>query len=125
MGVGRHLLGSQIFDYWRDPWGQRPSITLTGTCSTPPSRQAITSWTGAGLYQWGPDLPDNFVDAKLTPRQLVNVLKMAVSDKARQDDPRPCRGGRRRGFVRDRAQGRLYLPCDATEKFAVGGSHDA
>ena len=20
-GVGRHLLGSQIFDYWRDPWG--------------------------------------------------------------------------------------------------------
>jgi len=22
-GVGRHLLGSQIFDYWRDPWGQK------------------------------------------------------------------------------------------------------
>jgi len=21
MGVGRHLLGSQVFDYWRDPWG--------------------------------------------------------------------------------------------------------
>jgi catechol 2,3-dioxygenase-like lactoylglutathione lyase family enzyme len=21
MGVGRHILGSQIFDYWRDPWG--------------------------------------------------------------------------------------------------------
>ena len=20
-GIGRHLLGSQIFDYWRDPWG--------------------------------------------------------------------------------------------------------
>jgi len=20
-GVGRHMLGSQIFDYWRDPWG--------------------------------------------------------------------------------------------------------
>ena len=20
-GVGRHVLGSQIFDYWRDPWG--------------------------------------------------------------------------------------------------------
>jgi hypothetical protein len=20
-GVGRHLLGSQVFDYWRDPWG--------------------------------------------------------------------------------------------------------
>jgi catechol 2,3-dioxygenase-like lactoylglutathione lyase family enzyme len=21
-GIGRHMLGSQIFDYWRDPWGQ-------------------------------------------------------------------------------------------------------
>jgi catechol 2,3-dioxygenase-like lactoylglutathione lyase family enzyme len=21
-GIGRHVLGSQIFDYWRDPWGQ-------------------------------------------------------------------------------------------------------
>ena len=21
-GVGRHMLGSQIFDYWRDPWGR-------------------------------------------------------------------------------------------------------
>jgi catechol 2,3-dioxygenase-like lactoylglutathione lyase family enzyme len=20
-GIGRHLLGSQVFDYWRDPWG--------------------------------------------------------------------------------------------------------
>ncbi len=20
-GIGRHILGSQIFDYWRDPWG--------------------------------------------------------------------------------------------------------
>ena len=20
-GIGRHVLGSQIFDYWRDPWG--------------------------------------------------------------------------------------------------------
>jgi catechol 2,3-dioxygenase-like lactoylglutathione lyase family enzyme len=22
MGVGRHFLGSQVYDYWRDPWGQ-------------------------------------------------------------------------------------------------------
>jgi catechol 2,3-dioxygenase-like lactoylglutathione lyase family enzyme len=21
MGVGRHILGSQVFDYWKDPWG--------------------------------------------------------------------------------------------------------
>jgi catechol 2,3-dioxygenase-like lactoylglutathione lyase family enzyme len=21
-GIGRHILGSQVFDYWKDPWGQ-------------------------------------------------------------------------------------------------------
>ena len=21
-GVGRHLLGSQVYDYWADPWGR-------------------------------------------------------------------------------------------------------
>jgi hypothetical protein len=22
-GVGRHILGGQIFDYWKDPWGHK------------------------------------------------------------------------------------------------------
>ena len=22
-GIGRHILGSQIFDYWQDPWGDK------------------------------------------------------------------------------------------------------
>ena len=35
-----------------------------------------------GLYQWGPDLPDDFVDARLTPGRLWRVLKMALKDKA-------------------------------------------
>ena len=21
MGIGRHILGSQVYDYWKDPWG--------------------------------------------------------------------------------------------------------
>ena len=21
MGVGRHFLGAQVYDYWNDPWG--------------------------------------------------------------------------------------------------------
>ena len=36
-----------------------------------------------GLYQWGPDLPDDFIDARLTPRRLWSVLKIAVNDRAR------------------------------------------
>ena len=37
----------------------------------------------AGLYQWGPDLPDDFIDAKLTPRLLVSILKTAMTDRPR------------------------------------------
>jgi hypothetical protein len=35
-----------------------------------------------GLYQWGPDLPDDFVDARLTSGRLWRVLKLALKDKA-------------------------------------------
>jgi len=82
-GVGRHLLGSQIFDYWRDPWGQKHEHYADGDlfdAAQPPGYHVLDR---AGLYQWGPDLPDDFIDAKLTPRRLLNVLKLAVSDRPR------------------------------------------
>jgi len=82
-GVGRHLLGSQIFDYWRDPWGQKHEHYADGDlfdAAQPPGYHLLDR---AGLYQWGPDLPDDFIDAKMTPRRLVNVLKLAVSDRPR------------------------------------------
>lgn len=37
----------------------------------------------AGLYQWGPDLPNDFIDARLTSRRFWILLMMAVKDKAR------------------------------------------
>jgi Glyoxalase/Bleomycin resistance protein/Dioxygenase superfamily len=82
-GVGRHLLGSQIFDYWRDPWGQKHEHYADGDlfdAAQPPGYHVLDR---AGLYQWGPDLPDDFIDAKLTPRRLLNLLKLAVSDRPR------------------------------------------
>ena len=82
-GVGRHFLGSQIFDYWRDPWGQKHEHYADGDlfdAAQPPGYHVLDR---AGLYQWGPDLPDDFIDAKLTPRQLLNVLKLAVTDRPR------------------------------------------
>lgn len=36
-GIGRHVEGSQIFDYWRDPDGFWSSTSPTVTCSTTPS----------------------------------------------------------------------------------------
>ncbi|WP_293325053.1 VOC family protein [Parvibaculum sp.] len=56
-GVGRHILGSQIFDYWRDPWGHKVEHWTDGDLfnnETPPGKAGIDALMGA---QWGPDAP--------------------------------------------------------------------
>jgi len=49
-GVGRHILGSQIFDYWRDPWGH-----------------VLEHWTDGDLMtaSWG--------SREATPQDLMGV----------------------------------------------------
>src|SRR5271165_4379429 len=82
-GVGRHLLGSQIFDYWRDPWGQKHEHYADGDLFDAAQQPGYHVLDRAGLYQWGPDLPDDFIDAKMTPRRLWTILQLAVTDRAR------------------------------------------
>ena len=77
-GVGRHLLGSQIFDYWRDPWGLKHEHYADGDlfdASRPPAYHTLDR---AGLYQWGPDLPDDFVAARPNLRQVAALLRGAL-----------------------------------------------
>ncbi len=84
--LGVKLVGSTSSErwlYWRDPQGQKHEHDADGDlfdAAQPPGYHVLDR---AGLYQWGPDLPDDFIDAKLTPRRLVNVLKLAVSDRPR------------------------------------------
>ena len=40
-GVGRHLVGSQIFDYWRDPSATASSATPTATSPTTNTSSAL------------------------------------------------------------------------------------
>ena len=80
-GVGRHLLGSQIFDYWRDPWGQKHEHYADGDLFDASRPAGYHLMDRAGLYQWGPDLPDDFVDARLTPRRLWGLLRRAMKDR--------------------------------------------
>lgn len=56
-GVGRHILGSQIFDYWRDPWGHTVEHWTDGDLfndETPPNLTSIEELMG---NQWGPPAP--------------------------------------------------------------------
>ncbi len=53
-GIGRHLLGSQIYDYWADPWGQVVEHWTDGdlfNSETPPGRAGIPELMAS---QWGP-----------------------------------------------------------------------
>lgn len=61
-GVGRHLLGGQIFDYWRDPYGNNVEHYTDGDVfdSSHPTKHYEQSLET--LYQWGPPLPADFGD---------------------------------------------------------------
>ncbi len=82
-GVGRHLLGSQIFDYWRDPWGQKHEHYADGDLFDASRHAGYQLMDRSGLYQWGPDLPKDFIDTRLTFQRAWKILKIAFKDKAR------------------------------------------
>ncbi|KAI1340072.1 Glyoxalase/Bleomycin resistance protein/Dihydroxybiphenyl dioxygenase [Xylariaceae sp. FL0016] len=59
-GVGRHILGSQIFDYWHDPSGFKIEHYADGDLvneDTPTTREVV-----GPLSVWGPELPKDFGD---------------------------------------------------------------
>lgn len=59
-GVGRHILGSQLFDYWRDPVSNHVEHWTDGDLvndSVPSTFQQIGEGT---MHQWGPDVPERF-----------------------------------------------------------------
>lgn len=56
-GVGRHVLGSQVFDYWRDPWGFTLEHWTDGdlfTADDPPRTASVRDLLGV---QWGMPMP--------------------------------------------------------------------
>jgi hypothetical protein len=73
-GVGRHLLGSQIFDYWRDPWLMKHEHYADGDLFDADQPTFYHKLDRQGLYQWGPDLPEDFVDPGLTPVAVARLL---------------------------------------------------
>ena len=56
-GVGRHLLGSQIFDYWRDPWGHTLEHWTDGDLLDAAWGSRISSIQEVVATQWGPMPP--------------------------------------------------------------------
>jgi len=61
-GIGRHLIGSQIFDYWRDPFGLRVEHYIDGDVSNIHYQSKRYAVTAEETTQWGMQPPSNFFD---------------------------------------------------------------
>ena len=53
-GIGRHIQGSQIFDYWRDPDGFLVEHFTDGDMFDNTLEPGWAPFTASGLAQWGP-----------------------------------------------------------------------
>ncbi|MBP6012936.1 MAG: VOC family protein [Alphaproteobacteria bacterium] len=58
-GIGRHYLGSQIFDYWKDPWGHTLEHWTDGDLLTASWGSRDSSLPELAGVQWGMKMPPN------------------------------------------------------------------
>jgi len=74
-GIGRHVLGSQLFNYHFDPSGFSVEHYADGDVfdATYPTRFHESG--KEGLYQWGPDLPAHFIEVRPSLGLLAAVWK--------------------------------------------------
>jgi catechol 2,3-dioxygenase-like lactoylglutathione lyase family enzyme len=77
-GIGRHIQGSQLFDYWRDPDRLMMEHFADGdlfSCDVEPGWAPMSA---SGLAQWGPAVTRDFLGTNPSPalvREAVRALR--------------------------------------------------
>jgi hypothetical protein len=80
-GIGRHIQGSQIFDYWRDPDGFLVEHFTDGDLFDDTLEPGWAPMTASGLAQWGPPASRDFLgltpgrDAFAEARAMIGALR--------------------------------------------------
>lgn len=59
-GVGRHVLGSQVFDYWSDPWGHKLEHWTDGDLLSAGWGSRVQPLGELLRVQWGQPMPATF-----------------------------------------------------------------
>jgi hypothetical protein len=77
-GIGRHLLGSQLFDYWRDPDGFELEHYADGDLFTADHETEYSPLTFSGIWAWGDDAPAS-MKPKMNLRTLLRVVNLLCS----------------------------------------------
>ncbi|MGH3643357.1 MAG: VOC family protein [Mycobacterium sp.] len=82
-GIGRHIQGSQIFDYWRDPDDVMVEHFSDGDVFDCTLEPGWAPFTASGLSQWGPPITKDFLG--IAPgRESLRELRSMIS--ALRDD---------------------------------------
>jgi len=76
-GIGRHIQGSQIFDYWRDPDGFIVEHFADGDVFDCTLEPGWAPFTASGLSQWGPRATNDFlgISPKLIRHEAQSMLR--------------------------------------------------
>ena len=82
-GIGRHILGSQIFDYWKDPYGQEFEHYADGDVFDNRVETNYQPMSVGGLYLWGDDVPTAMTRPSL--RDIFAAIKDLISGKLQLD----------------------------------------
>ncbi|MEV0358112.1 VOC family protein [Nocardia sp. NPDC050697] len=69
-GIGRHIEGSQLFDYWRDPDGFLVEHFSDGDLFDAALEPGWAPFTASGLAQWGPPASPDFLGIRPSPEAL-------------------------------------------------------
>jgi hypothetical protein len=78
--MGRHILGSQIFDYWHDPDKMMVEHFTDGDLFDNTVEPGWAPMTASGLYQWGPRVNRNFLGTNPSPRMILDVTSALFGD---------------------------------------------
>jgi len=81
-GIGRHVQGSQIFDYWRDPDGFMVEHFADGDMFDSTLEPGWAPFTATGLAQWGPPATRDFLgtNPKSLPHEARSLITALRSD---------------------------------------------
>ena len=89
-GLGRHIQGSQIFDYWRDQDRVMFEHYTDGDVFDATAEPGWAPLSASGLAQWGPKATADFTGTS-DPRVAVAAIK-ALREKGNEIDVRALRG---------------------------------
>jgi len=79
-GIGRHIQGSQLFDYWFDPDGMEFEHYTDGDVFTADYEPNYTPLNLSGIWAWGDDVPKSMGPQK-NVSTLLTIIKLLFKKK--------------------------------------------